>query len=114
MGIYGHRFDSLLESTSVYDKAKWQIDGNHPIKEEDVIKHFNFIFKWLSGKGLLSQEGKETSKNIDATVSLSSNDVTDEGKKFLSKYYDKYIEEIEYGKGEKKDLLDSYYKEFKK
>ena len=123
MGIYGTYARELKESqieqnivtenTKVYDKAKWQLQGSKPMKEEDIKKHFDFMFKWLNEKNLLSEEGKESMKyGFDPTSTiLSSEEITDEGNRFLFKYYDKYITKTNYK--DDKNLLNSYYKEYK-
>lgn len=97
----------------IFDKIAWQVDGG--IEENIAINHFEFMFKWLKEKGLLSRQGEEIlSFGLDGSESLSENDVTSEGADFLKKYYDSYIEKVEYGIKEEKVLLDSMYEEYKK
>lgn len=97
-------------SIQVFDKADWQIDNG--IDEENVIEHFKFIYQWLTDFNLLSEEGKEVFEiGIDSSISLNDKMVNGKGKKFLEKYYDKYLESINYGIKEDYILLKRMYQE---
>lgn len=96
----------------VYDKISWQVDGGVP--KEAAIAHFNFMFKWLNKKNMLSRDGKEIYEaGVDGSFSLSDNDLTEEGSRFLKENYDKYIAKIVYGTKEDEDLLEQMYQGFK-
>ena len=94
----------------IYDKAHWQIDAGEDVNL--VIEHFQFMFDWLNEYNLLSDYGKEILEDgIDEDVILNDEMLNSSGQRFLNKYYDKYISEIEYGKKEnRKYLEDLYYK----
>lgn len=97
----------------IIDKASWQIDNS--ANQKNVIEHFKFIFKWLEKNNLLSSDGKEILDiGIDSSISLNDKMVTDKALKFLEKYYDEYIKNIQYGINEDEKLLDKYYKDFSK
>ena len=51
---------------------------------------------------------------IDDSISLNEKMVTEKALKFLEKYYDEYIKNIQYGIKEDEKLLDKYYKDFSK
>lgn len=94
----------------VFDKVSWQVDGG--VEKSIVINHFDFMFSWLHEKGLLSAQGEEMYKfGADGSTSISDNDLTDEGSKFMKKYYDTYISKVEYGVHEDTELLDSIWKQ---
>lgn len=89
----------------VYDKIAWQVDGG--IDKKDAISHFEFIFDWLYKKEMLSATGKELYEaGVDGSFSLSDNDLTAEGRAFISKYYDEYISKVQYGIEENEELLN--------
>lgn len=93
---------------TIYDKARWQIEGG--IEEELVIQHFRFMFQWLNDYNLLSEEGKKTyADGIDESSVLMDEYVNEEGKKFLDKFYDSYIEQIGYGESENLEILKGMY-----
>lgn len=97
----------------IFDKAAWQIDGG--ISEEIVIAHFTAILEWLQSMNMLSADGEEILEiGIDDSVSLNEKMLSEEGNEFLTKYYDEIIAKSKYISTVVKDLLDSYYKEFKK
>ena len=97
----------------IIDKASWQIDNG--LDKNNVIEHFIFIFKWLDKNNLLASDGKEILDiGIDASISLNEKMVTEKALKFLEKYYDEYIKNIQYGIKEDEKLLDEYYKDFSK
>lgn len=93
---------------TIYDKARWQIDGG---KDADVVTaHFQFIFGWLNQNNLLSEYGKAALKTgIDATAVLTDEMVNVGGNSFLEKHYDEYISKIDYGINENEDLLREMY-----
>lgn len=91
----------------IYDKAQWQIEGG--ISENQVIRHFEFIFNWLNKQGFLSGEGKEIiDTGIDDSVVLTDNMLTNSGKQYLDNYYDEYLREIKYGSQEDEEWLDKH------
>lgn len=95
----------------IIDKASWQIDSG--ANKTNVIEHFVFIFKWLAKNNLLSSDGKEVLDiGIDTSISLNDKMVTEKALKFLEKYYDEYVKNIQYGIKEDEKLLDKYYKDF--
>ncbi|MEI0488692.1 hypothetical protein [Brachyspira pulli] len=97
----------------IIDKASWQIDNG--VDKKNVIEHFIFIFKWLDKNDLLTSDGKEMLDiGIDSSISLNEKMVNEKALKFLEKYYDEYIKNIQYGIKEDEKLLDEYYKDFSK
>lgn len=95
---------------TIYDKVRWQIEGG--IEEALVLQHFEFMFQWLKEYNLLSKEGKEAyASGIDETCVLLDEYVNEDGKKFLDKFYDTYIDKIEYGKGENSEMLKKMYEQ---
>ena len=97
----------------IIDKASWQIDNG--VDKKNVIEHFIFIFKWLDKNDLLTSDGKEMLDiGIDSSISLNEKMVNEKALKFLEKYYDEYIKNIQYGIKEDEKLLDKYYKDFSK
>lgn len=92
----------------IYDKARWQIEGG--INKSAVINHFKFIFDWLDKMNFLSIYGEETKNGIiDESVVLTEEMVNIMGQKFLDKYYDEYIDSIEYGVKEDEKKLKELY-----
>lgn len=92
----------------IYDKARWQIEGGIP--EETVKAHFRFMFDWLEKHALLNEYGLRTLRDgIDEEAVLTEEMLNDNGKMFLEKYYDTYVEQIKYGIDEKADLLEALY-----
>lgn len=90
---------------TIYDKARWQLDGGIP--QEQVIQHFDFIFKWLKKQGFLSKDGQEIMDlGIDDTVSITDKMLTSNGKHFMDQYYDDYLKVIKYGVEEDEDWLN--------
>lgn len=97
----------------IIDKASWQIDNG--FDKRNVIEHFVFIFKWLAKNNLLSDDGKEILDiGIDTSISLNEKMLTEKALKFLERYYDEYVKNIQYGIKEDEKLLDKYYKDFSK
>lgn len=97
----------------IIDKASWQIDNG--VDKKNVIEHFIFIFKWLDKNDLLTSDGKEMLDiGIDSSISLNEKMVNEKALKFLEKYYDEYIKNIQYGIKDDEKLLDEYYKDFSK
>ena len=71
----------------IYDKAVWHIDKGE--KEEDVVKRFWIIFRFLQHEKMLSDEGKEILElGIDSSVSLHEGLVNKKGKHFLDEHND--------------------------
>lgn len=96
---------------TVYDKASWQIDNG--INKNVVIEHFSTVFKWLKKHDMLNKDGNDIlSFGIDEDTSLDDQLITDEGKRFLSEYYDKLIEISQYDGSKEETMLDSYFQEF--
>ena len=74
----------------VFDKAQWHIDAGEAI--EEVVAKFRVIFEFLDSRNMLSTEGRELLKfGIDSSVSLNERMVTQEGFKFLCKYYNNVV-----------------------
>lgn len=95
----------------IYDKAAWQIDKG--LDKKVVIKHFKFIFTWLKSRKMLSNEGIEVYKSgIDEEISLHENLLTEEGNKFIDKYYDMLIMASEYDVAKEKKLINEFRVEF--
>lgn len=95
----------------IYDKAAWQIDKG--LDKKVVIKHFKFIFIWLKSRKMLSDEGIEVYKSgIDEEISLHENLLTEEGNKFIDKYYDMLITASEYDVEKEKKIINEFRVEF--
>ena len=89
--------------TKVYDKAIWQIEGG--LQTSVVLKHFKMILEWCEKNHLLSDEGREIlSFGVDDSISLHSRMFTEQGNKFMEKYYDKYISATEVQDSMNEDL----------
>lgn len=95
----------------IFDKASWHIDECMP--KAQVVSHFKFIFGWLEKNKLLSDDGMEILNiGIDESISLNEKMLKKEAFNFIEKYYNKYLESIQYGIEENEKLLDKYYAEF--
>lgn len=95
----------------VFDKVSWQVDNG--MDHDVVVNHFTMVFKWLKKHDMLSNDGKEiASAGVDDDTALDEQLVTEEGKTFLTKYYDKIIKEDKYDASQGKKLFDSYYRDF--
>lgn len=95
----------------IYDKAKWQIENGMSIAT--VSEHFLLVFSWLKDKNMLNSEGLETMNiGIDSSTVLTDNMVTDQGEKFLDKYYDELIKSSCYNTNSEIEKLNSFFNEF--
>lgn len=73
-----------------YDKASWHIDAGE--NEKDVIHRFEVLFDFLLTKNFLNDDGKETMEyGMDSSISLNNTMLTDDGIRFLNKYFDEII-----------------------
>jgi len=78
----------------IYDKAQWHIDGGED--KISVVDKLKIILHFLLDKGLLSSEGKEiVNLGVDSSISIHERMLTQEGKKFMDEYYDRYTDLIE-------------------
>ena len=92
----------------VYDKSAWQIDAG--VNKGTVAEHFKLLFSWLNSKGLLNEEGIEVYElNSFSDTSLHEGLLSKEGNVFIGKFYDKLLEEIQYGNKEVVDYLNDRY-----
>jgi hypothetical protein len=99
--------EEFLNETT-YDKTKYHIDNGE--EEKLVFKRFKTILNFLKNKNMLSKEGiQELQYGISEDTIINDSMLTKEGKKFLSKYYDKIIAEKDVAKA-----CQKYYNEFKK
>src|SRR5262245_14841779 len=102
--------------TKVWDKAKWHFEGEFPkeLEERDARRHILFILKWLQKKGLTSAEGDLESDDASGyDTALNSDMVTDDGREFLDKYYDRWLKtEVAYNKTRYSPaLLNKFWRE---
>ncbi len=75
---------------TVYDKAKWHIDGGED--SNIVIARLSEVLTFLDSKGLLTDEGKETQNlGVDSSISIHERMLNSEGNRFMEKCYDNVI-----------------------
>ena len=90
----------------VYDKASWHIDAGENKKE--VVAKFKSVFQFLNKKKMLNDNGKEILKSgIDESASIHAGLLTEEGCRFMDKFYDKVINE---SSSSISAALEKYYK----
>jgi hypothetical protein len=104
---------NYLENTSHdYERASWYQDDY--IDDDEITKHFMFIYKWLSDNHLLSEKG---TINVLKSLSISTSDLTEDGNKFMYNYYHKYLDNIVSSVddiiNDDINLLNNLYNEFK-
>jgi hypothetical protein len=84
---YDKYITEKTNKTKTYDKASWHIDNG--INEKEVISKFEILFKFLKKHNMLTDDGIEIFKiGIDNSVIITSNMLTIDGNKFMTKYYD--------------------------
>jgi hypothetical protein len=71
----------------VFDKARFHAQNGEA--EKDIVKRFKEIYKFLDKHKLLSVAGKDEMKHISMDTILTTDQVTENGARFLSTYYSK-------------------------
>lgn len=75
---------------TIYDKVQWHIDAGED--SSLVISKMKVLFAFLNANQMLNSDGLEIMDiGIDDSTSIHENMVTDEGKKFMERFYDKVI-----------------------
>ncbi|EBK2060126.1 hypothetical protein MJ257_12305 [Paenibacillus timonensis] len=73
-----------MRKITVYDKASWHLEGT----QLTGLEHLKVVMDWLKQHNLLSDAGLEVYElGVDQEFSLTSEMVTDEGKKLLDENY---------------------------
>ncbi|MED0656675.1 hypothetical protein P4S75_04955 [Anoxybacillus ayderensis] len=87
-----------MKTMKVYDKAKWHLESESSASYEEKLQHLIVIMDWLKNSGLLSGYGLEVYEmGVDEEFSLTSQMLTDKGRKILDEYYDKWLQNHKYG-----------------
>ena len=109
--FYNNIKNYINESKSqTYDSVDWQINGKHPQKIEFIKSLFSTVMKWLKNHKMLSKTGIESFKTgIDEDFSITSDMLTIDGNKFLTKHYNKWISSLKHNNIDTK-YLDNAYK----
>lgn len=112
---YNNNSRQNINGTDIYDKAKWQIDGETPIPEKQVFQHFQIIFDFLKEKDLLSEEGIEDATEPRGYEDIFWNEqVKPVAHPFFHEYYDALISSAEYGSEQFRTNLIEWYSIYEK
>lgn len=85
---------------TVYDKVEWHYpEGRSCPDPESAKKHLQAIVAWLHDRGLLSDLGKEVfAFGVDSDFSLTSDMVTEHGRRLLDRHYRRWLNSLSYDK----------------
>ena len=77
-------------NVKVYDKFSWHLDAN--IEEKKLIIFYTKLMDFLNKHNFLNAYGLELyNLGIDASLSINSKMLTDQGNKLLSQWYDEFL-----------------------
>jgi hypothetical protein len=98
----------------VFDKVRWHYpEGKDCPSLKAGKRHIEFMFRLLDQMDMLSNEGRESLAHpLTEDSSLTSEDVTPEGRALLAKHYDKWLESISYKGSLHEDYWDDKIKTF--
>jgi len=94
---------------ATYDAVKWHILTKEKVPLNVALLHFRVALDWLGKKDLLTDIGKEKSKQLDRNFELTDDMLTPLGNAILMKGYNAWVQQVDYKKRPKMVLFDRLY-----